>query len=77
MIRNLIASLAVALLATTAFAQSQIRAEAENALRNAGVSMEIPEDATEEQLTEIVALSNSHDNPTQLEDEVKKMFGME
>ena len=69
---------ACVLLATSAVAQEGVRAEAEQSLRNAGITLEIPEDATEEQLATVIALlEGSSENASQLEPQIKEMLGME
>ena len=73
----ILAALASTLLAVPVLAQ-EMRSEVESALQNAGVMVEIPEDATDEQLTQVLALTNAGNlNGSQLEFEVKKALGME
>ncbi|MFD0981850.1 MULTISPECIES: hypothetical protein [Tropicimonas] len=79
MFTRLISAAAISgLLAMSAFAQGGLHAQAQGELESAGVNVEIPADATEEQLGQIIALSGQHEgNPSQLEMEVKKVLGME
>lgn len=66
------------LLAGAAFAQATGQlAEAQMLLDTANVEVTIPEDATDEQVAQIMAIAQGDQNPEQLTMEVKKILGME
>jgi hypothetical protein len=82
MYKTLIAALMGALLATGAFAQSQQYDEANEMLKRAGITFEIPATATQEQLNEIVALGSTMklDDPEgkfDFENKVKQILGIQ
>ena len=73
-----IAALAAGLLAVPAFAQeSQLHAEVENTLRSKGVEIEVPDDLSNGQLAQLLAIANDGGmNETQMKNEVEKVLGM-
>lgn len=73
-----IATFAVAaLIAGTAFAQEN-RDIAQDALRTAGIEIEIPESATDEQINQILAIMGTGSTPAaDKEAQVKEILGME
>lgn len=65
-----------ALIAGTAFAQ-QTRDTAQDLLKTAGIEIEIPESATQEQIDQILAIINTGGGTTaDKEGQVKQVLGM-
>ncbi len=76
--RKFILSTAASIIvAVAAYAQSQAHQEAQSLLERAGVQLEIPADATDDQLSQIIAVAQNPGSPEHLEFEVKKILGME
>jgi hypothetical protein len=77
MVKLIGAAAVAALLAGAAFAQSGTREEAQMLLTQSNVDITIPEDATDEQVAQIVAAAQGSDQKTEeLTMQVKKILGM-
>jgi hypothetical protein len=81
MYRTLIAALIGAMLAGGAFAQSQQYDEANELLKRAGITFDIPATATDEQLNQIIALGSTMqladpEAKFDFENKVKEILGM-
>jgi hypothetical protein len=82
MYKTLVAAFMGAMLASGAFAQSQQFDEANEMLKRAGITFEIPATATQEQLNEIIALGSTMklDDPEgkfDFQNKVKEILGMQ
>jgi hypothetical protein len=82
MYKTLIAALVGVMLAGGAFAQSQQYDEANQMLKRAGITFDIPTTATEEQINQIIALGSTMklEDPEakfDFQNKVKQILGME
>ena len=79
MLRSLIPAVAASVLFTTsAAAQDMLREQAEPLLLGAGIEIALPEDATDEQLTLVIALLQGPDGKAAtVEPQVTDLLGME
>ncbi|SFB76199.1 hypothetical protein [Tropicimonas isoalkanivorans] len=77
MLRYLVA-IAIAFMATTALAQSQMYQEAQMNLRELGIQIEIPEDTDAAKLEQIIlATEHAGMDKEATESQVKEILGME
>jgi hypothetical protein len=82
MYKKLIAALIGAMIAGGAFAQSQQYDEANQLMKRAGITFDIPATATDEQINEIIALGSTMrlEDPEakfDFQNKVKQILGME
>jgi hypothetical protein len=82
MYKTLIAAVIGAMLAGGAFAQSQQYDEANQLMKRAGITFELPTTATQEQLNEIIALGSTMrvadpESKFDFQTKVKQILGME
>jgi hypothetical protein len=76
MIKFISAAAIAAVLAGAALAQSGTREEAQMLLTQANVEVTIPDDATDDQINQIIAAAQGSQNPEELTMSVKEILGM-
>jgi aspartate/glutamate racemase len=78
MLRYLFAAITTVVMATTAFAQSQLYQEAQMNLRDLGIQIEIPEDTDAAKLEQIIlATEHAGMDKEATESQVKEILGKE
>jgi hypothetical protein len=77
MLKKIAAFAVVAMIAGTAFAQQTV-ATAQDGLRNAGIDITIPADATQDQIDRILAILGAADfTPEEATDQIKEILGIQ